>query len=534
MKQYQLIFLAVLSGVLLSLPWMQLVPGWILFIAFVPLLFVEGYIYQRKEQFHSFVFWGYAFLSFLVWNVLSTWWITYVSIVGMILIVTLNAIFMATIWWLFHQMKQMFGMGLGNVSLVVFWLAFEYLQYNWEIAWPWLSLGNGFANQTTIIQWYEFTGVLGGSLWVLVLNLALFRALNRSVPKFSMAAIPSFFLFLLLLGIPISISKHLYNHYQENGKSYNIAVLQPNVDPYTEKFGKENEEEQLNSLLHLADSLVTDSTDYIVAPETTIEPLWQNDSLMDNPQIVPFVDRVQSHPRLNFVLGAMTKKVFQPDDILPESARKFEDRNLYYDIYNSALQINHDQQIQIYHKSILVSGVEKMPFSKYFSFVEKFIVDLGGTTGSLGQQKEPSVFTGTSGLKVGPVICFESAFGQYVSKFVRKGAQMFFIITNDGWWKDSAGYEQHFSYARLRAIETRRSIARSGNTGVSAFINQRGDIQQATLQGVKTAIRGQLKANDKITFYTQYGDYIGRVSLFVAVLLLLYYFTQTRIRKTSI
>ena len=532
MKRYQLVFLSVLTGFLLSLPWQGLFPGWILFGALVSLFFVEDYFFQRKELSASFDFFGYAFLSFFVWNSLSTWWIMYASLFGMLLIVLLNALIMATVWWLFHQLKRFFNTRLGNLSLIVFWLAFEYLHYNWEIEWPWLSLGNGFANQVEMVQWYEYTGVLGGTLWILILNLLLFKTLKYLAPGITVKAILNLVLFVLLIVIPVTISKFMYNHYEESGKPYEIVILQPNIDPYDEKFDENTENQQLQSLLQLADSLVSDSTDYVVGPETALHPLWEDDHLLEDPQVLPFYRRANKYPKLNFVLGATTQLIFQPNDTLPETVRKFATNDLYYDVYNSALQINHKHNIQIYHKSILVSGVEKMPFSKYFSFVEKFIVDLGGTTGSLGRQKEPNVFVGTSGLKVGPVICFESAFGAYVSKYVRKGAEMIFVITNDGWWKKSPGYRQHLSYSRLRAIETRRSIARSANTGASAFINQRGDLLKKTSCWTKTAIIGNLKANEEITFYVTYGDYSGRVSLFITVMLLLYFFIQKKIRKS--
>lgn len=534
MKRFQPILLAVTSGLLLSLPWMGILSGWVLFGAFVPLLFVEDAVFQQKEQNTSFSFFAYAFLSFLIWNGLSTWWIAYAAPFGMVVIVVLNALLMASVWWLFHGMKRIFSTGLGNLSLVFFWLAFEYLQYNWEIAWPWLSLGNGFANQVKMVQWYEFTGVLGGSLWVLVSNLLLFKAVKFASQRFSIAAGFNFILFVLLIVIPISISTHIYNHYQETGKPYEIVLLQPNIDPYTEKFAVGTEQQQLQNLLKLSDSLVTESTDYVVGPETALQPLWEDGHLLDNPQVEPFHNRAVLHPRLNFVLGAMTQKKFQSGESMPETVRRDTTQGYFYDVYNSALQINHTPLPQIYHKSILVSGVEKMPFGRYFSFVNNFIVDLGGVTGSLGSQKGPSVFKGSSGLMVAPIVCFESAFGDYVSKFVQQGAEMIFVITNDGWWKSSAGYKQHLSYSRLRAIETRRSVARSANTGISAFINQRGDVLRKTVGWTKTAIKGQLKANDSITFYTIYGDYIGRVCLFVSVLLLLYYFTQTKIKKTPV
>jgi apolipoprotein N-acyltransferase len=104
---------------------------------------------------------------------------------------------------------------------------------------------------------------------------------------------------------------------------------------------------------------------------------------------------------------------------------------------------------------------------------------------------------------------------------VRKGANVLFIITNDGWWGNTPGHKQHLSFASLRAIETRRSIARSANTGVSCFVNQRGDIQQATKYWERDVIRQEINLNSKITFYTRFGDYFGRISSFISVLFIL-------------
>ena len=530
MNRLHFILPVVLSGLLLSFPWLGILPGWILFAAFVPLLIAEEYIFQNKEQSAGIDFFGYAFLDLLLWNVLTTWWIMHASFFGMVVIVFLNALCMASVWWLFHLIKRDFNSGLASFSLVVFWLAFEYLHYNWDMEWPWLSLGNGFANQVSMVQWYEFSGVTGGSFWILIANLLLFHAIKNMRKKNHEAW---FFLglFILVVGVPTVISVYTYRHYQEKGETYEIVVLQPNVDPYAEKFEENTEGQQLLCLLNLADSLVTDSTDYVIGPETALHPLWENDQLMENFQIKPFCFRASVHPRLNFILGATTKILFQPTDPRPPTARKSPGKGFYFDIYNSALQINSTRKVQIYHKSILVSGVEKMPFSKYLSFIEKFIIDLGGTTGSLGKQEGPIIFSGSSGLNTAPVICFESIFGEYVNKYVKQGAAIIFIITNDGWWKDTPGCWQHLSYARLRAIETRRSIARSANTGISAFINQKGDLLWVTGWNKKTAIRGKLKSNDAITFYVRYGDYIGRASMFASIMILLYFLVHMKIKK---
>ena len=104
---------------------------------------------------------------------------------------------------------------------------------------------------------------------------------------------------------------------------------------------------------------------------------------------------------------------------------------------------------------------------------------------------------------------------------VRKGAGVIVIITNDGWWRNTPGYKQHMSFARLRAVETRRSIIRSANTGISCFINQKGDITEQTEWWKEAAINGNVNYNSVITFYVKHGDYIARISLILAVVLII-------------
>ena len=526
MKRTHLAGLSISSAILLSLPWLRLLPGWILLGALLPLLIVEDILSERRKHNRSIVFFGYAYLCFLLWNALTTWWIVNATLIGAVLAIFVNAAFMASVWWLYHLVKLKFPSRLANLSLVVFWISFEYLHFNWQIEWPWLTLGNGFANQVSLVQWYEYTGIMGGSLWVLITNLLLFdlyKTLIKSEFKISFASMTAVILTIL---IPVFFSVFQYTHYHEKGKNIEIVSLQPNIDPYNEKFGRMPEEKQVGILLDLADSLITDSTDYVIGPETALPPIWENDSMINSPFILPFYKRAQHYHKVNFILGATTQKLFHKGDIMPETVRKFGSNGLFYDVYNTALQINNSNEVQRYHKSILVSGVEKMPFSRYFSFVEDFIIDLGGTTGSLGVQQKPTNFRSADGYIVAPVICFESVFGEYITHDIRNGAGLISIITNDGWWKNTPGYRQHLSYARLRAIETRRSIARSANTGISAFINQRGDILQQAGWWERTAMKGTLTSNDKLTFYVRYGDYLGRISSFISVLLILYYISM--------
>lgn len=134
--------------------------------------------------------------------------------------------------------------------------------------------------------------------------------------------------------------------------------------------------------------------------------------------------------------------------------------------FNTALALDAEGVRGIHHKSRLVIGVEKMPLPWLFDWLSFLIIDLGGTTGQLGVDTQRTVFA-ADGVRVAPAICYESVYGAYVGEFVRGGAQLLLVITNDGWWRDTAIHRQHFSFARLRAIEHRRAVARSANTGIS-------------------------------------------------------------------
>jgi apolipoprotein N-acyltransferase len=209
------------------------------------------------------------------------------------------------------------------------------------------------------------------------------------------------------------------------------------------------------------------------------------------------------------------------------TARKYRDSNSYFDVYNAAMQINNRSGIQLHYKSKLVPGVEKMPFPAIFGLLDNFAIDLGGTAGSLGMQAHPSVFR-SGKVAAAPVVCYESIYGDYVREYINQGANIICIMTNDGWWEDTPGYRQHCQYARLRAIEERRSIARSANTGISCFIDQRGEIHQATKWWEPTAIKANLNLNDKRTFYARFGDFPAYIALTALIPMILFSFFRKK------
>lgn len=266
---------------------------------------------------------------------------------------------------------------------------------------------------------------------------------------------------------------------------------------------------------------VTPGLDYIVGPETVFEQQWDESRLHNYQAFRQLQELTTLGDSSALIIGASTFRIYGENDQVPVTARRSAD-GLVYDVYNSAIYTDASGGYQVYHKSILVAGVEKMPFRRYLGFLNRYIINLGGTTGSLGIQAEPANFAGPGGDRIAPAICYESVFGGYLTEFVKKGAGAVFVITNDGWWKNTPGYRQHFSFARLRAVETRRCIARSANTGISGFISQRGEVLQQSAWWTEDALTGEIRFSDKMTFYVKNGDYIARIAVFASLLLLLH------------
>ncbi|MDR1054661.1 MAG: apolipoprotein N-acyltransferase [Prevotellaceae bacterium] len=519
------IILCLLSVLLLTLPWYAPFSELMLLVAFVPLFFIED-DYSRNNK--KYVI-KYFALCFLLWNAFTTWWIYKATFFGAVGAVIGNSLQMIVIFWLFHWVKKHTSERVGYTMLITCWLSWEWFYFDAEISWPWLVLGNGFAKDIQLIQWYEYTGVLGGSLWVLISNTALFFILRKFLAgNFIKHQRIEVIRWLLIVLGPITMSLVIYYSYNEKENLCNVVVLQPNIDPYNDKFGGLSYQQQVDILLNMAAQNIDTKTDYVVAPETAIEGSHWEETIKNDLNVMQIKEFVKTYPKVNFVTGIMTNRLFGHNDKIPASARKYGDS--FYQRYNTAMQVNNTADIGLYHKSKLVVGVEMLPYIDKLKFLSKWSINLGGTSGTLGTQDTRDVFTSADGrFNAGVAICYEAIYGEFYTEYVRNGANVMLIISNDGWWGDTPGYRQLLHYSSLRAIETRRSIARSANTGISAFINQRGQIMQQGNWWERQVLQGYINANDKITFYTRYGDITGRVAGFLFVMLLLYAIVQ-RIR----
>jgi len=537
--------LALLSAVLLWAGW-PVHPAplpLLLFVGWVPYLLMEYQLTKRGVRKRT-VF-GYTYLMLLLWNAFTTWWVSYSTLGGGIAAVVLNALLMCLPLMAFRQTKKRLGIRLGYASLPVYWIAFEQLHLHWDLTWPWLTLGNGFAAVPQWVQWYEYTGFLGGSIWIWGVNLALLRLLLvfelkvKSEELKSTAAQPFLSTLnlklstpVLAVALPIALSYLIGALYKEKGPSAEVVVVQPNIDPFEEKFSGTSRfipyDEQLNQLLTRTEQHLTPQTRLVLWPETALEETYWENTIEAQPKIQRIRQWLARHPGVALLTG-ITSVTSYPNKEMASPTARFRDDLGYYDVFNAGAYFpSATAPIEFYHKSRLVPGVEKIPplLTSVISHI-----DLGGTVGSYGSQAERIVYSAPPGrpeIRLAPIICYESVYGDFVAAYARNGATLLGIITNDGWWSDSPGYRQHLIYGALRAIETRRDIARSANTGISGFIDQKGNISHRTGWWVGAASRATVHLNDELTFYTRFGDLIGPTTQALSVLFLMAAFWISR------
>lgn len=491
----------------------------LLLIALLPvLLHTESIIQSDNKRKEKRIFWT-TFLVFFIWNTASIYWVfnamnAFLSVPVSLLISLipfgLAPLLMATCFWIYGKLRKRLPLLLSLLALASLWTCYEYLHQWWDLAFPWMTLGNGWANFHELAQWYSFTGVFGGTWWIWGSNILIFLlCVEPKKAKTYAAALAAW------LTVPMATSLYIYSSYEEPFNPSQIVVVQPNVDPYG-KFSFISHQEQLENLMRLSESVAPVNTEFFIWPETALsDPNGINeDEFREYPQFSEIQGFLMKFPNGNVLSGIESFQVYSE----PRTITARDYGGVYIDHFNAGVLIDNSSKLQYYHKSKLVPGVEQLPFGEKLAFMKPLFQHFGGTTGGYGKQSEPSVLYSASGIGAAPVICYESIWGNYVSDYINKGAQFIAIITNDGWWGNTSGKDQHLQYAKLRAIETRRWVARSANTGISAFINQKGDIVEKTSWWEEAALTQEINLNEEITFYSKHKDWVFFASGIILIL----------------
>lgn len=532
MNKFSLTLLSITGGLFSGLAWTSWCPGLILLVAFVPYFIIENHLYQNNRKYSLNSYFTYLLPGIVIFNTISLAWVKAANIPAAVAVIMEMSFLMSFILWLAHVVRIKAGNIAGFTALISFWLAFEYLSLHSLYLSPWINLGNGLAKDILFIQWYESTGVGGGTLWILISNLFftlfLIHYTDSRQPVWIYLTIWSA---VIIIPSAVSITRYLSISTSES-EGNEAVILQPNIDPFTEKYVIPFTD-QLNSALEMAGDYVTDKTVWLLLPETFIDdPVLETDT-ENNRYIIRLREFAERHPGLNIIAGLVSYSSYPGVSEAPtRSARKPDTSGYYLDHFNSAFKIDTGRNPEIYHKSKLVPGIEMQLSAIPGKLTEKILPDMGGTVWGYGVQKNRSCFTHSStGQIVAPIICYESVFGNFVADYVRKGAEALFIITNDGWWKNTNGYRQHLHYASLRAIETRRPIARCANTGISCIIDIKGKRIQETGWWNKSVLRENIISETRTTFYVRYRDYLMKAAILMSILIIIYTFISIPVRE---
>ena len=517
------IFMVLLSVLLLSLGWWGVSGGFMLG-ALVPLLVLsERYSDSRGDWWRMC---GWAAMTFLLWNFATIWWVWNAAPIGVFTASIVGSFYNLCGVMAYHYTSKRAPRALAYTLLVSIWLATEWAYNSAEVmTFPWLLLGHGFSNNVMAVQWYEYTGIFGGTLWVLCSNIAIFEALRTRMRSRAVLA-------AVVVIVPVIISLSLYWSYKPSERSINMSVVQPNVPCYDEEREAAGMDDPTQTLCSLIAEVPEDSQ-FVLLPESSLAYLPAFGTIDE--EDTDLYKRMLKHLHggknddMKLIAGASTVRYY--GDVEATETARYAYYG-YYDLFNSSLLIDAEGEVeQIYHKQKLVIGVEAIPFRR---LLKNFEVDLGGVSGQLGWGDRHMVFEGGDA-KIGPAICYEGLYGNHFAGFVRAGAEAMAVVSNDGWWGDTPGHRRLFDFCRLRAIETRRAIARSANTGISGFISPRGETIGEPLEwNERGVLTEEVELRNDITFYTVYGDWIARIATYVAVLAIMYYVAYRTKRRNHL
>lgn len=481
------------------------------FVFFIPLLFlVEHYIQSEKSYWGL---WGIFIWSFLWGNVVATFWVMNTALAAGIFANVVNAGLMSLPMMGYAYSRKYLEPRYHWLAFVSTWLLFEFFHFNWDLHWPWMTLGYSLSAWTWAIQWYDITGILGGSLYILLINWFLFLGLREGSARKS-----NFIAAAVVLLIPMGFSLLRTPVVDSDREKVEFLLVQPNFEPHYEKF-EISKKEQLEKITRIVENRLSGKTQVLVLPETVFTVRLNRKER--EPLFKKLREWRQKYPSLKIVSGLATQRVLDDSEKGTRFTRTSDmgnGRTLRWEAGNVAYFMG-PQGDTIYYKSKLVPGAEFFPYYRFLFVFERIAQSLGGSMEGFRTQEQAQVFSEEP--KLAPIICYESIFGDYCREYVALGAEIFVIMTNDGWWDRTPGHRQHLRYAQVRAIEERRPVVRAANTGISAFIDTRGRISSQLGYGQQGVLEGAVKPNATPTFYSRWGDLVGRLSLFVILVLLM-------------
>jgi apolipoprotein N-acyltransferase len=520
-------FLPFLSGILLGVSALPSKIWFISFLAFIPFLVSLQFIANKKRRNVYFLFQLLLMLStFYLW---VGFWVLQTANLGFIVGLFIVVPFLVLLFpYIFIFQKRP---ALANFFFVAAWLSAEYIQGYFELGSPFYNLGHNLGAAPKLIQWYEYTGAAGGTLWILVVNVVLYKLINGFINK-SGEWKKQLVLVLSSILIPMLISMGIYYTYEEKGKSVEVLVLHPSTDNTDVKY-RINIYDLLELYLENTLSHISDKTEYLVFPETAITNTGFIEDYHRNLVFNRWFERTAQFPNLKLISGAVAYEAIPNVGKIKNyrripGIRYSENYKTWYYTYNAALQLEQGQAVQFRVKDRLVPYQEYAPYPLILPRISPVGIDFQFS----GKENNRQVFTASNGRKTAALICYETIYGNLFARAAREGAEAFFVLLNEGWYDDPKVPRQFLQLSVIRAIENRRSVVHSSNMGITAVISTKGEILSQTAIKEPDFIKQNVQFSRKWTLMAHLHNYIGILSLiFVFSIVLIAFFLLFLINK---
>lgn len=497
--------LSLTTGVLLGISFPPFPLPFLTFVAFILLFRLIDLCETAGEA--AYV----SYPAFLIWNLIATYWLMLATPAGGIAAILANAVLMTIPVMLHYNILRLNISGWLTYTLAAaFWVSYEYLHHQWDLAWPWLTLGNAWANAPSLIQYISITGYWGISLWILLVCGFAYHALKHREQLYGIVSVALLVIFPLLSILQLSFSSE-----PEADDTVETVVVQPDFDSYARYGGYSSAGEANEHLIGLIDTVRTPGTQLVVWPENAIQADISNSESFNSTSgnTKKLLQQKAREWQSTLIAGATYFEYYTQENA---PALPYVSGQRRYLPFNAALAFHPDQSMELYRKHNLVPVVERMPFVHALNALDLFEwIDWPNMQG-YGKGYEGTQFK-VADTQTPALICYDSVFPGWVGRFVRHGAGFLTIITNDGWWGDTSGHEQHFSYARLRAVEFNRWVVRSANNGISGIIAPDGSVKVETSYRGHTAFHYEVPVLTGLTFYARFGDWLPGLMLILAV-----------------
>lgn len=510
--------------------------------AFKGLLHFLGY--HREYISGNAQLFRYTYLAFLIWNLIGCYWLSVTAVgaenvsqfvtylISGIFAVMINPALMAIPFQFFSRIRHQFSPVIAAALGGVLWIAFEYLHFRWELSWAWLTLGHALTEVPSLIQIVEFSGVLGLTVYIWGANVLVYFALKGVALKGYMLRAVGALAWILL---PLLLNVWLMNPNREvfqSAGTRNVRIVQPNVDPFNTKFDGTTFTQQVKKFARQIEDTPLDTIDLVLLPETAVPRPLRNERIQTDILMKPLWE-VTKYNDVALITGITEARRYRKGvDSIPSNAwmdrlvvevegEKTDTMEMWIDQCNSALIMSDSMTFDTYQKSKLVPMVERTPWLDELAILKHVGINLGSQYVNLGLPDTLKLLQMPDSTQVGVIICYESEFGDFVRHQTQLGAELFVIITNDGWWGNTSGHVQHAGFSSLRAVENRRAIARCANTGTSLFADVYGNLEQKTSYWEATNIDQTVNLYRSQTYYVRHGDYLGRFALVGSAIIIL-------------